>query len=138
MCLAVKRDDVDMTKMLLTHWKKCDDDEYTTFESTRRNTDSGMMTKELSMEAQVFKTNPNARDMKGWNCIAVAVFHKSKKVIPILLDHGADPTMRSTYNKNALDLAKVKLNVYLTYRIGYLVIYAILKLICYRMSWMPP
>ncbi len=93
--------------MLLTHWKKCDGDDFASFDTGQRAADSGMMIKELSVEAQVFKTNPNSRDIKGWNCVAAAVFHNAKKVLPLLLDHGGDPNIRSSYHKNALDLAKV-------------------------------
>ena len=96
--------------MLLTHWKKCDDDEYSSYDSTVKDITSGMITKELSVEAQAFRTNPNARDLKGWTCVAIAVFHNSKSVLWLLLDHGGDPTIRSSYHKNALDIAKDELD----------------------------
>ncbi len=61
----------------------------------------------MSGVAKVFKPNINSRDMKGWSCVCIAVFHESKKVLQILLENGADPNIRSSYNKNAWDLAKV-------------------------------
>jgi len=91
--IAVQRDDEEMATMLLTEWKVVDDDLF--FDS-----------KSQEVHKQVWKTNPNSRDLKGWSCVCVAVFHKSKNVLPILLAHGGDPTIRSSYNKNAWDLAK--------------------------------
>lgn len=61
----------------------------------------------MSDEAKIFKANPNSRDLKGWTCVCIAVFHDSCKVLPLLLQHGGDPSMRSTYNKNAWDISKV-------------------------------
>lgn len=54
----------------------------------------------------MFKTNVNSRDLKGWSCACIAVFHDSKKVLALLLQEGADPLIRSSYNKHAYDLAK--------------------------------
>jgi hypothetical protein len=59
------------------------------------------------MEAKVFKTNPNSRDLKGWSCVCIGIFHESKESLTLLLNHGGDPLLRSSYNKNAWDLAKV-------------------------------
>jgi hypothetical protein len=64
---------------------------------------------ELSMEAKVFKTNPNSRDLKGWSCVCIGIFHESRECLGLLLEHGGDPMLRSSYNKNAWDLAKVVL-----------------------------
>lgn len=55
----------------------------------------------------MFKTNPNSRDLKGWSCVCIGIFHESKECLKLLLDHGGDPSLRSSYNKNAWDLAKV-------------------------------
>ena len=66
------------------------------------------MTGELSMEAKIFKPNVNSRDLKGWSCACICVFHDSRRVLQALLEHGADPNIRSSYNKNAWDLAKVR------------------------------
>lgn len=65
---------------------------------------------ELSIEAKVFKTNPNTRDMKGWTPVCIAVFHNSFGALQLLLDHGGDPNIKSSYNKNAWDLAKDELD----------------------------
>ena len=62
---------------------------------------------EHSIESKVFRTNPNSRDLKGWTCVCIAVFHDSRKVLQLLLEHGGDPLIKSTYNRNAWDLAKV-------------------------------
>lgn len=62
---------------------------------------------ELSDEAKLFRPNPNSRDLKGWSCVCIAVFHDSRKVLKMLLENGGDPNIRSTYNKNAWDIAKV-------------------------------
>lgn len=114
---------------LLTYWKECDKERW------------DLATGEISVEAKVFKTNPNSRDLKGqslhsfharldpglpvtsthakhppppatlhpgWTCVCIAVFHDSRKVLKLLLEHGGDPNIRSTYNKNAWDLSKVR------------------------------
>lgn len=67
--IAAQRDDEKMVDFLLTHWKTCDADRWDLVEG------------ELSMEAKVFKTNPNARDLKGWSPACIAVFHDSRKVV---------------------------------------------------------
>jgi ankyrin repeat protein len=59
---------------------------------------------------KVFKASPNSRDLKGWNCVAVGVFHHSLAVLRLLLEHGGDPSVRSSYNKNAWDLARDELD----------------------------
>ena len=62
---------------------------------------------ELSAEAKIFRPNVNSRDLKGWSCVCIAVFHDARKVLKLLLENGGDPNIRSTYNKNAWDIAKV-------------------------------
>ena len=52
-------------------------------------------------------------DLKGWTCVCIAVFHDSRKVLKLLLQHGGDPNIYSSYHKNAWDLAKVGSNIYL-------------------------
>ena len=52
----------------------------------------------------------NSRDLKGWTCTCIAVFHDSRKTLQLLLEAGGDPNIRSTYNKNAWDLAKDELD----------------------------
>ena len=96
--IAAQKDDLELATFLLTHWKKCDEDNIFLAEG------------EQSMEGKVFKTSPNTRDLKGWTCTAIAVFHNSLKVLQLLLEHGGDPNIRSSYNKNAWDLAKDELD----------------------------
>lgn len=48
----------------------------------------------------------DSRDLKGWNPAAIAVFHESKAALQLLLNHGADPYLKSSYNKSAWDLAQ--------------------------------
>eukprot|EP01039_Chlorochromonas_danica_P004234 gene4234-4653_t len=96
--IAAQRDDVVLAEFLLTYWKELDKDRWDLVEG------------EVSSEAKVFKGNPNSRDLKGWTCVCIAVFHDAKKVLQLLLDHGGDPNIRSSYNKNAWDLAKDELD----------------------------
>jgi hypothetical protein len=82
----------------LTHWKDLDKDRWDLKEG------------ELSVEAKTFRGLPNSRDLKGWTCVCIAVFHESKNALKLLLTHGGDPNIRSSYNKNAWDLAKDELD----------------------------
>ena len=96
--IAAQHDYEELALFLLTYHKECDKDRWDLVEGDK------------SIESQVFKTNPNTRDLKGWSCSCIAVFHESKKVLALLLQHGADPNIRSSYNKNAYDLAKDELD----------------------------
>ena len=96
--IAAQHDYEELALFLLTYYKECDKDRWDLAEG------------EFSIESQVFKTNPNTRDLKGWTCVSIAVFHESKKVLALLLNHGGDPNIRSSYNKNAYDLAKDELD----------------------------
>mmetsp|Transcript_11959 Transcript_11959/g.16446 ORF Transcript_11959/g.16446 Transcript_11959/m.16446 type:complete len:305 (-) Transcript_11959:75-989(-) len=96
--IAAQNDDLELAQFLLTHWKTLLDDDYS------------LSSDELSDEAKIFKANPNSRDLKGWTCVCIAVFHDSRKVLPLLLQNGGDPSMRSTYNKNAWDISKDELD----------------------------
>ncbi|GMF64844.1 unnamed protein product [Phytophthora lilii] len=58
------------------------------------------------MLARVWKVNVNSRDCRGWTPVAIAVFHESKKSLRVLLDNGADPSLKNQYNKNAYYFAK--------------------------------
>ena len=69
-----------------------------------------MATDELSNEAKIFKTNPNSRDLKGWNCVCIAIFHNSLDALQLLLENGGDPSLKSSYNKNGWDLSKDELD----------------------------
>lgn len=93
--IAAQHDNVPLAEFLLTYWKSLDQDRWDLAEG------------ETSVEAKIFKANPNSRDLKGWTCVCIAVFHDSRKVLRLLLEHGGDPSIRSSYNKNAWDLAKV-------------------------------
>ncbi len=92
--IAAQLDNVELATFLLTHYKEVDKDKWDLAEG------------EVSAEAKIFKANPNSRDLKGWTCLCIAVFHDSRKVLQLLLEHGGDPNIRSSYNKNAWDLAK--------------------------------
>lgn len=98
LAIASKNDDVPMAEFLLTYWKECDKDRWDLSEG------------EVSVEGKTFKVNPNSRDLKGWNCCCIAVFHTSLKVLRLLLENGGNPAARSMYNKNAHDLAKDELD----------------------------
>ncbi len=96
--IAVQANNETLTSFLLTYWKNVDKDHWDLLEN------------ELSIEAQVFKTNPNSRDLKGWSCCCIAVFHNSTKALRLLLENGGDPLLKSSYQKNAWDLAKDELD----------------------------
>lgn len=93
--IAAQHDNADLATFLLTYWKTLDENRWDLAEG------------EISVEAKVFKANPNSRDLKGWTCVCIAVFHDARKVLRLLLEHGGDPNIRSSYNRNAWDLAKV-------------------------------
>lgn len=99
--IATKQDNESLCRFLLTYWKQCDID-----------SGASMFLKpgELSAEAKTFRTNPNSRDMKGWSCVCIAVFHDARRCLRLLLEHGGDPNLKSSYNKNAWDLAKDELD----------------------------
>jgi ankyrin repeat protein len=96
--IAAQRDDEVLVEFLLTHWKKIDEDRWDLAEG------------EVSIEGKTFKVNPNSRDLKGWTCVCIAVFHDSRKCLKLLLEAGGDPNIKSSYNKNAWDLAKDELD----------------------------
>lgn len=56
--------------------------------------------------SKIWKTNVNSRNCRGWTPVAIAVFHESKKSLRILLDNGADPSLKNQYNKDAYYFAK--------------------------------
>jgi ankyrin repeat protein len=96
--IAAQNDNEALAEFLLTYWKTVDTDRWDLSEG------------EVSPEAKIFKANPNSRDLKGWTCICISVFHDSRKVLRLLLEHGGDPNIRSSYNKNAWDLSKDELD----------------------------
>ena len=91
LALAAQYGNVDVAQFLLTFWKT-------------------MEPEEESMLIRTFKVNVNSRDAKGWTPVAIAVFHHSKQVLKLLLDHGADPTLRNEYHKNAIDMCQDELD----------------------------
>jgi ankyrin repeat protein len=48
--------------------------------------------------------------MKGWTPTCIAVFHNAFGTLQLLLEHGGDPSIKSSYNKNAWDLSKDELD----------------------------
>jgi len=96
--IAAQYEYVELAEYLLTYWKEVDKDRWDLTEG------------EVSQEAKIYKPNVNSRDFKGWTCACIAVFHDSRKVLQLLLEHGADPNIRSSYNKNAWDLSKDELD----------------------------
>ncbi len=93
--LAAQYGHVELLTLLLTHHKECDK-ELGPFADPNDG----------SVESKVFWTNVNRRDAKGWNPAAIAAFSDQKRALEVLLEHGADPTMKNQYGKSALDLAK--------------------------------
>ena len=92
--LACQYDRPEIVTLLCEHWRTCDDENF------------ALSPGEHSWEHRVFKANVNSKDAKGWNCAAIATFHETKKCLRILLKNGADPTVKNSYRKSALDLAK--------------------------------
>jgi len=59
-----------------------------------------------NVERKVFFSNINAREAKGWNACALAVFHGHKRTLQLLLKKGCNPYVKNAYNKNAFDFAQ--------------------------------
>ncbi|OQR92508.1 hypothetical protein ACHHYP_03642 [Achlya hypogyna] len=100
--LAAQHDNVGVAEMLLTFWKVTFRDE--THPMLRPH--KRQLSHAQAVFTKVFKANVNARDAKGWTPIAIAVFHQSKRVARLLLEHGANPRLKNQYNKDAFDLAQ--------------------------------
>ena len=99
--IAAQYDHEELARFLLTYFKS--------YQS--RQEEQGIYdANELDITKRVFNSNPNSRDLKGWTCTAVAVFHHSLRVLRLLLEYGGDPSIRSSYHKNAWDLAKDELD----------------------------
>lgn len=105
--IACQKDWHELVRFLLTYWMELDCDPLL---KTLPDQGQGQSQGQRSAEASVFKTNPNSRDLKGWSCCCVAVMHDSARSLQQLLAHGADPAVRSSYNKNAWDLAQDELD----------------------------
>lgn len=101
MSIAAQYDFEELARFLLTYIK--------TYQS-RQEEQGNYNDYELDITRRVFNANPNSRDMKGWTCVCVAVFHHSLRVLRLLLQHGGDPSIRSSYQKNAWDLARDELD----------------------------
>ena len=86
-----------VVELLLNHHKTCEEGLFL---------DPG----EHTWEYRVFGANVNAREQKGWNVAAIATFHQQKACLRLVLDAGADPTVKNAYNMSALDLAKDELD----------------------------
>ena len=43
----------------------------------------------------------DARDRKQWTPLHIAVFHKHKDIVAMLMDAGADPHLRTAFGQNA-------------------------------------
>ncbi|GBG34598.1 Ankyrin repeat and KH domain-containing protein 1 [Hondaea fermentalgiana] len=85
--IAASNGNAELLEMLLSQYKTFDPE----FDKVERKT---------------FFANIKAREAKGWNACALAVFHGHKKILQRLLDEGCDPYVKNAYNKNAFDLAQ--------------------------------
>ena len=85
--IAVSKGHHELAEMLLTKYETFDID----FEGTER---------------KVFFASVKSRDPKGWTVAQLAVFHKHKKMISLVLKHGADPYKKNSYGKNAFSFAQ--------------------------------
>lgn len=96
--LACQYNHIEVVKLLCDHHKTCDEDDFS------------LGPGEHSWEYRVFKANVNSKDSKGWNCAAIATFHENKACLKYLLNNGADPTIKNSYRKSAIDLAQDELD----------------------------
>uniref|UniRef100_H3HC08 Uncharacterized protein n=1 Tax=Phytophthora ramorum TaxID=164328 RepID=H3HC08_PHYRM len=103
--LAAQFDHVEMVAVLISRGK---DFEVQAREmaAASASTSQQQATTRTAMLARVWKVNVNSRDCRGWTPVAIAVFHEAKKSLRVLLDNGADPSLKNQYNKNAYYFAK--------------------------------
>lgn len=116
LAIAAQHDHYELAQVLLTRWKTIDED------------NPFLEPGEVSLEAKTFKSVVDARDSKGivdltaggvkdgahidpsasagWTPCAIACFHQSKRTMRLLLEHGADPSIKNQYHKSAIDLAQ--------------------------------
>ncbi|CAM9380746.1 unnamed protein product [Chrysoparadoxa australica] len=97
--VACQHHHTPIVEWLLTHHVSCDEDKFL---------DPGTS----SWEARVTRPNVNSKDLKGWNVCAICVFAgaKSKGCLDLVLRHGGDPRVRSSYQKSAWDLSQDELD----------------------------
>jgi len=96
--LAAQYGHKDIVELLLTHHKTCD--EGNIFLEAGQD----------SMECITFRAGVNAKDQKGWTPVQLAVFHEQVPCLRLVLEHGANPRIKNSYNKSAFDLAKDELD----------------------------
>ncbi|ETV72769.1 hypothetical protein, variant [Aphanomyces astaci] len=101
LALAAQHDNADVATLLLTHWKQFQDDSHPVVRKAPHAKDTYI---------DVFRAQVNARDMKGWTPVAIAVFHQAKRTTRLLLQHGANPRLKNQYNKSAMDFAQDELD----------------------------
>eukprot|EP00941_MAST-03F_sp_MAST-3F-sp1_P003991 g3991.t1 len=87
----------EVVKLLLTKYKTLDPGD---------GTGDSMFGDPDKYKRKVWRVNVNARDQKGWTPIQVAVFHKHKNIVKLLLEHGGDPKKKNSYGKDAFELAQ--------------------------------
>ncbi|ETV98239.1 hypothetical protein, variant [Aphanomyces invadans] len=92
LAIAAQCDNADVATLLLTHWKQFQDDAHPVVRKARYAKD---------VYIDVFRAQVNARDMKGWTPIAIAVFHHAKKTARLLLQHGANPRLKNQVRDDA-------------------------------------
>ncbi|KUF99317.1 hypothetical protein AM588_10009527 [Phytophthora nicotianae] len=105
LALAAQYDRVEMVSLLVSKGKALEIQAREMLAATVSSAQKEVVEK-TTMLARVWKVNVNSRDCRGWTPVAIAVFHEAKKSLRVLLDNGADPSLKNQYNKNAYYFAK--------------------------------
>ncbi|ETL82893.1 hypothetical protein L917_17072 [Phytophthora nicotianae] len=105
LALAAQYDRVEMVSLLVSKGKALEIQAREMLAATVSSAQKEAVEK-TTMLARVWKVNVNSRDCRGWTPVAIAVFHEAKKSLRVLLDNGADPSLKNQYNKNAYYFAK--------------------------------
>lgn len=84
---SVVKGDFDKVEFLLNHYLQFDE----IFEK---------------LERDMFYVNIQARNNKGWNCVALAILHNRPRILNILLKFGCNPYLRNNLGKNGFDLVQ--------------------------------
>ncbi|KAK1932498.1 Protein HOS4 [Phytophthora citrophthora] len=105
LALAAQFDHVEMVRLLVSKSRALEVQAKDLAAVSTSTTQKEAATK-TTMLARVWKVNVNSRDCRGWTPVAIAVFHEAKKSLRVLLDTGADPSLKNQYNKNAYYFAK--------------------------------